>query len=93
MGVVGAGTNEAVTSLAERTDSSVPGAFPSSFVWGAATSAYQIEGSTNADGRGVSFLQVPSPRDPAYGGGHLRFGSGSWELPRFCRPPSFRSSP
>ena len=71
MGVVGGGTNEAVTSLAERTDSSVPGAapFPPSFVWGAATSAYQIEGSTNADGRGASiwdtFCHTP---------GHVRNG-------------------
>ncbi|GAB3647896.1 glycoside hydrolase family 1 protein [Glycomyces tarimensis] len=28
--------------------------FPSGFAWGAATSSYQIEGSTSADGRGVS---------------------------------------
>ncbi|MEV0649184.1 GH1 family beta-glucosidase [Phytomonospora sp. NPDC050363] len=28
--------------------------FPADFVWGAATSAYQIEGSTTADGRGQS---------------------------------------
>ncbi|HEY1530786.1 MAG TPA: GH1 family beta-glucosidase [Galbitalea sp.] len=28
--------------------------FPKGFTWGAATSAYQVEGSTQADGRGVS---------------------------------------
>src|SRR5882762_7298426 len=28
--------------------------FPSNFVWGAATAAYQIEGAVNEDGRGTS---------------------------------------
>jgi beta-glucosidase len=42
-------------SLAERTPTTTRGdRFPSSFLWGAATSAYQIEGSTAADGRGQS---------------------------------------
>jgi beta-glucosidase len=31
-----------------------PMAFPDGFVWGAATSAFQVEGSTKADGRGPS---------------------------------------
>ncbi|MEV0974405.1 GH1 family beta-glucosidase [Microtetraspora glauca] len=40
-----------------------PARFPSDFVWGAATAAYQIEGATTEDGRGVSvwdtFSAVP----------------------------------
>ena len=30
------------------------GNFPSTFVWGVATAAYQIEGAVNEDGRGAS---------------------------------------
>ena len=56
-----------------------PMAFPAGFVWGAATSAFQVEGSTTADGRGPSiwdtFAATPGadPRrvDGRPGGGPL----------------------
>src|SRR5215813_9848116 len=32
----------------------VPDRFPASFVWGAATAAYQVEGAVEEDGRGES---------------------------------------
>ena len=46
--------------------------FPPGFTWGAATAAYQIEGSTHVDGRGESiwdrFCRVPGAvRDGATG--------------------------
>ncbi|GAC1696276.1 MAG: GH1 family beta-glucosidase [Ktedonobacteraceae bacterium] len=36
------------------TDVTLPSAFPATFLWGAATSSYQIEGATHEDGRGQS---------------------------------------
>lgn len=37
-----------------RNQDGTDGRFPADFLWGAATAAFQVEGSTSADGRGVS---------------------------------------
>lgn len=39
--------------------------FPPDFVWGVATSAFQIEGALDADGRGASVWDAVARRDPA----------------------------
>jgi beta-glucosidase len=44
--------------------------FPSGFVWGAAASAYQIEGATRADGRGMSVWDMLCRKDGAIYDGH-----------------------
>ncbi|HLW02809.1 MAG TPA: GH1 family beta-glucosidase [Ktedonobacterales bacterium] len=45
-------TDQPNTALA--TDLTIASAFPPAFLWGAATSSYQIEGATHEDGRGPS---------------------------------------
>lgn len=44
--------------------------FPDGFVWGAATAAYQVEGATDADGRGPSIWDTFSRTPGAVLGGH-----------------------
>lgn len=61
-----------VTSSRPRTDAAAsrPSGFPDGFLWGAATSAYQIEGATTTDGRGVSIWDSFSQRPGAIRAGH-----------------------
>ena len=35
--------------------------FPKNFLWGASTSAYQVEGAYNEDGKGLSVQDVKEP--------------------------------
>lgn len=44
--------------------------FPSSFLWGAASSAYQIEGAYAEDGKGLSVCDTMARRPGAVYGGH-----------------------
>jgi len=77
-----------------------PMAFPAGFTWGAATSAYQVEGSTKVDGRGVSiwdtFAAQPgtivdhSTGDPA--ADHYRLWESDLDLMASLRLSSYRFS-
>ena len=55
-------------SLATTYDDFKYGKFPDDFIWGAATSAYQVEGAWNEDGKEPSiydFLTTPYPINSA----------------------------
>ncbi len=44
--------------------------FPKDFIWGAATSSYQIEGAANVDGRGPSIWDTFSKTPGKVANGH-----------------------
>ncbi len=50
-------------------DADIASFFPSNFLWGAATSSYQIEGATREDGRGMSIWDHFSTLPGAIAGG------------------------
>jgi len=58
LSALGLGAHPSRAAAAAAADGAAPASFPKDFVWGTATSSYQIEGAVNEDGRGRSIWDV-----------------------------------